>query len=59
MPAVCKDDGFVKGPISALRESFVTAAYAKVRLIPQDPQALISGLLRIRPNSNFLRMYRG
>ncbi|VTR65845.1 hypothetical protein DESC_370214 [Desulfosarcina cetonica] len=41
-------DGFVTSPISALRSFFVTAAYAKVRLLPQNSQALISGLLRIR-----------
>ncbi len=41
-------NGFVRSPISVLRISFVTAAYAKVRLPPQDPQALISGFLRIR-----------
>ena len=44
----CFFDGSVKSPISALCVSLVTAEYFCVRLIPRNPQALISNFLRNR-----------
>ena len=47
--ASAKPDGPGKSPMSALRESVVTAADFTVRLVPQDPQALTSAFFRNRP----------
>ncbi len=38
--------------------SFVTAAYLKVRLIPQDLRALHMGFLQSRPLHGFLRGFQ-
>ena len=43
-------DRYVKSSISALRFILRHCGVTKVRLIPQDSQALISGFLRSRPN---------
>ena len=47
-------DGPVKNPISALRVSFVTAAYGKYASFLKDSQALISGFLQSRLGCDFL-----
>ena len=53
-----KIDGSVKNPISALRFIPRHCGVPSVRLVPRDSQALISGFLRNRLESDFLRLHQ-